>query len=108
MPCLHPIKIKNRYGEYMDVPCGRCYGCLNKKRLNLSTMTKLESKKHRYSMFVTLTYAPEYLPTCTMSSVKRKDGSHELRVRYTSPRMIKYYGTDFCANISVAPNRYYV
>lgn len=108
MPCLHPIKIKNRYGEYMDVPCGRCYGCLNKKRLNLSTMTKLESKKHRYSMFVTLTYAPEYLPTCTMSSVKRKDGSHELRVRYTSPRMIKYYGTDFCANISVAPNRHYV
>lgn len=59
-------------------------------------------------MFVTLTYAPEYLPTCTMSSVKRKDGSHELRVRYTSSRMIKYYGTDFCANISVAPNRHYV
>lgn len=94
MACLHPVKIKNRNGEYMDVPCGRCYGCLNKKRVTLTTLTKLEGMKHKFIMFITLTYAPEYLPTCTAKFHRGRDGKHSLRIRYTSPRMIKYYQTD--------------
>lgn len=108
MACLHPVKIKNRNGEYMDVPCGRCYGCLNKKRVTLTTLTKLEGMKHKFIMFITLTYAPEYLPTCTAKFHRGRDGKHSLRIRYTSPRMIKYYQTDRCASIDVESNRHYV
>lgn len=64
--------------------------------------------KHKFIMFITLTYAPEYLPTCTAKIHRSRNGEHSLRIRYTSPRMIKYYQTDECASIDVESDRHYV
>lgn len=63
MACIHPRRIKNKKGDYINVPCGHCAGCANQKALTYTTLSQLENKGCRYMFFVTLTYADEYLPT---------------------------------------------
>lgn len=61
--CSSPKFIRNRYThEYLQVPCGRCAGCITHKN-NIATL--VYDKHFRYIpfvFFVTLTYAPEFLP----------------------------------------------
>lgn len=62
--CLNPKRIQNKYThDYVIVKCGKCYECLAAKALNYTNKCKIESQSHRYTYFVTLTYAPEYVPT---------------------------------------------
>lgn len=61
--CLHPRRIQNKYtGEWLVVPCGKCEACLTVKNSRYSLLCDLESQFHKYTMFITLTYAPRYLP----------------------------------------------
>lgn len=61
--CLNPRHILNRYtGNVVLVECGKCESCLLKKSLARVTRCKLESSVHKYHLFVTLTFANEYLP----------------------------------------------
>lgn len=69
MQCLHPIRIKNetaqlqyRYGQFRDVPCGRCEACIDNKRKAWYFRLKQENKNSTNTYFITLTYAPEHLP----------------------------------------------
>lgn len=74
--CLKPRKLMNPYTkEWLVVPCGDCEACRIQKDLLSTLKCKLESHSHRYCMFVTLTYAPEYLPQAEVYDRTFEDGS---------------------------------
>lgn len=60
--CFNPLRIYNRNGELIEVPCGHCDACNNRKSERLRTMCDLEALNHRFCYFVTLTYAPAFIP----------------------------------------------
>lgn len=59
--CLNPITIHTKHGTH-KVPCRKCAACLNRKGSELSTQCLIEQRQHKYTMFITLTYADDYLP----------------------------------------------
>lgn len=52
---LHP------FDEYIEIPCGTCFACLKRKRLEWSFRLIQEIKQHKESSFVTLTFSDKYL-----------------------------------------------
>lgn len=73
--------IKNRLGEYVgaydeipsdsinpiitdfiDIPCGKCIGCLLDRSQQWATRCMLEAKYHEHNCFITLTYNDDHLP----------------------------------------------
>lgn len=61
--CFNPIRITNRVTlDTLYTSCGHCKACLYNKANKHSFLCKLEEQDNKYCMFVTLTYAPEYLP----------------------------------------------
>lgn len=48
--------------DYLRLPCGRCLGCIKSKAREWAVRCMLEMRDHEYATFVTLTYAPKYLP----------------------------------------------
>lgn len=63
--CLHPQKVVNKYtGQIIETGCGVCRACLVNKARKMSTLCDLEEQDHRYCVFVTLTYADQYIPKC--------------------------------------------
>lgn len=71
MKCLHPIKIKDKHGNLMNVPCGKCTTCLSNKRSEMAFRVQSEIKPHTVCVFCTLTYDDDALET----DVIKKDGS---------------------------------
>ena len=64
--CLNPKRIVNPYThECMTVPCGKCKACVLAKNSRYSFQCDLESYSSMYTVFITLTYAPNYLPVAT-------------------------------------------
>lgn len=64
--CLRPRFVKNRYsGEDVIANCGKCEMCASNKGDKYSQLCQLMAHQYKYCMFVTLTYAPKYLPTCS-------------------------------------------
>ena len=64
--CLNPQRIVNPYThECMTVPCGHCQACILAKNSRYAFQCDLESYCSMYTVFVTLTYAPNYLPIAT-------------------------------------------
>lgn len=64
--CLNPQRIVNPYThECMTVPCGKCKACILAKNSRYAFQCDLESYCSMYTVFVTLTYAPNYLPIAT-------------------------------------------
>lgn len=55
MICISPIRLKQPAG-FVDVPCGRCFACLKKKRSEW--LLRLEEEHHESvsAQFITLTY----------------------------------------------------
>lgn len=61
-----PSRIVNPYThECMTVPCGKCKACILAKNSRYAFQCDLESYCSMYTVFVTLTYAPNYLPVAT-------------------------------------------
>lgn len=61
--CENPRLITNRYtGERIEIPCGCCRACSLRRRDKMITLCETEQAKHRFTMFVTLTFDPEHLP----------------------------------------------
>ena len=62
--CFNPTRIYNQYLDtYMYVSCGHCEKCLNKRAH--SWIERLDAEKHcwKYTIFFTLTYNEEYVPS---------------------------------------------
>lgn len=61
--CLNPQKIVNPYTrELLVVPCRHCDACRAAKNSRWALACQLESTLHDKTMFITLTYANEYVP----------------------------------------------
>lgn len=69
MPCYFPQRIRNpkpsirNPSEFIDIPCGKCFQCLQRKRNEWVLRMQREMRKYPTSTwFVTLTYDEEHLP----------------------------------------------
>lgn len=71
--CTRPITVRLPPSPYeraqgissdkvVQVPCGKCPECLRKRQNDIAVRAYREAKKYNSCFFVTLTYAPEYVP----------------------------------------------
>lgn len=63
--CISPISIRNpKYNSAkirMEVPCGKCPECLERRRADWSLRLSYESRRHINSQFITLTYEDDHM-----------------------------------------------
>lgn len=69
--CQHPRTVVNKYThESVVVPCGHCPSCILRRSAIQTNLLTTYSAQFRYVYFVTLTYAPRFLPTLEVSIVE--------------------------------------
>lgn len=69
--CQHPRTVVNKYThESVVVPCGSCPSCLLRRSAIQTNLLTSYSAQFRYVYFVTLTYAPCFLPTLEVSVIE--------------------------------------
>jgi hypothetical protein len=69
--CQSPRTVTNKYtNESVVVPCGRCPSCILRRSAIQTNLLTTYSSQFRYVYFVTLTYAPWFLPTLKVSVVE--------------------------------------
>lgn len=83
-------------------PCGQCLPCrINTRRLWTHRLL-LESYEHSDSIFITLTYADEYLPESASLDKKAPQLFLKRFRKYIAPRKIRYY---FCGEYGSQTHR---
>lgn len=69
--CQHPRTVVNKYThESVVVSCGRCPSCILRRSGIQTNLLTTYSAQFRYVYFVTLTYAPCFLPTLEVSVIE--------------------------------------
>lgn len=69
--CQHPRTVVNKYThESVVVSCGHCPSCVLRRSAVQTNLLTTYSAQFRYVYFVTLTYAPCFLPTLEVSIVE--------------------------------------
>ena len=69
--CQHPRTVVNKYThEPVVVSCGHCPSCVLRRSAIQTNLLTTYSAQFRYVYFVTLTYAPCFLPTLEVSVVE--------------------------------------
>lgn len=69
--CQHPRTVVNKYThEPVVVSCGHCPSCILRRSAVQTNLLTTYSAQFRYVYFVTLTYAPRFLPTLEVSIVE--------------------------------------
>lgn len=69
--CQHPRTVVNKYThEPVVVSCGHCPSCVLRRSAVQTNLLTTYSAQFRYVYFVTLTYAPCFLPTLEVSIVE--------------------------------------
>lgn len=69
--CQHPRTVVNKYThEPVVVSCGHCPSCILRRSAVQTNLLTTYSAQFRYIYFVTLTYAPRFLPTLEVSVVE--------------------------------------
>lgn len=69
--CQHPRTVVNKYThEPVVVSCGHCPSCILRRSAVQTNLLTTYSAQFRYVYFVTLTYAPCFLPTLEVSIVE--------------------------------------
>ena len=69
--CQHPRTVVNKYThEPVVVPCGCCPSCVLRRSAIQTNLLTTYSAQFRYIYFVTLTYAPCFLPTLEVSIIE--------------------------------------
>ncbi len=69
--CQNPRTVVNKYThEPVVVPCGSCPSCLLRRSSIQTNLLTSYSAQFRYAYFVTLTYAPCFLPTLEVSVIE--------------------------------------
>lgn len=61
MKCLNPIKLHDKLGRLVEVPCGHCYQCKKTRAKEWAFRIMCERMEYKNAIYVTLTYAPEYI-----------------------------------------------
>jgi len=73
MACFHPLQAyqldtgeiqfhDSGRGHPLELPCGQCIGCRLERSRQWAIRCVHEASMHENNCFITLTYAPEYLP----------------------------------------------
>lgn len=57
-----PIERNGIYIPYINVPCGKCDRCLQRRKMEWSFRMNYEMEQSKTAYFVTLTYSPETVP----------------------------------------------
>lgn len=69
--CQHPRTVVNKYThESVVVSCGHCPSCVLRRSAVQTNLLTTYSAQFRYVYFVTLTYAPCFLPTLEVSIIE--------------------------------------
>lgn len=69
--CQHPRTVVNKYThEPVVVSCGCCPSCVLRRSAIQTNLLTTYSAQFRYVYFVTLTYAPRFLPTLEVSVIE--------------------------------------
>lgn len=69
--CQNPRTVVNKYTqESVVVPCGHCSSCVLRRSGIQTNLLTTYSAQFRYVYFVTLTYAPIFLPTLDVSVIE--------------------------------------
>lgn len=69
--CQHPRTVVNKYThEPVVVSCGCCPSCVLRRSAVQTNLLTTYSAQFRYVYFVTLTYAPRFLPTLEVSVIE--------------------------------------
>lgn len=69
--CQHPRTVVNKYThEPVVAPCGHCPSCILRRSAIQTNLLTTYSAQFRYVYFVTLTYAPCFLPTLEVSTIE--------------------------------------
>lgn len=69
--CQNPRTVVNKYThESVVVPCGHCPSCILRRSAIQTNLLTTYSAQFRYIYFVTLTYAPCFLPTLEVSVIE--------------------------------------
>ena len=69
--CQNPRTVVNKYTqEPVSVSCGQCPSCVLRRSSVQTNLLTTYSAQFRYVYFVTLTYAPRFLPTLQVSIVE--------------------------------------
>lgn len=78
MTCYHPLTAYRLFGESklkfyrplrgdvietLQVPCGQCVGCRLERSRQWAVRCIHEAQLHKHNCFITLTFAPEHLPS---------------------------------------------
>lgn len=67
LACLHPIRVRNRYThDWVVTGCGTCPACLKIKSSKYVGMSSSMAANSACQFFITLTYAPDYMPTASI------------------------------------------
>lgn len=101
MACLTPFTIKNPNRKlnadlsHIPVPCGKCPDCLARRSRSWIFRLLQEEKMHKRSLFITLTYSPDFVPRSergllTLNKKHLQDFWKRLR-KLTGCKTIKYY-----------------
>lgn len=105
MKCLHPVLIKRNKRKLNsdklieEVPCGKCVNCLANKRQSWSLRLWAETLSSPTSLFLTLTYDEERLPTENgVQTLRKRDLQlffkrlrKYLHTKYSNSARIKYF-----------------
>lgn len=82
--CLAPKRVINPYtNKVMIVPCGHCVACSLNKSQHYVQLLQMEASYTKYCVFVTLTYAPAYLPKAYLVDSDRKPFANDLVDEHT-------------------------
>lgn len=57
-----PIETKGRWVNEISVPCGKCARCIQRRKMEWTFRMMHEMTESKTAYFVTLTYAPEWVP----------------------------------------------
>ena len=69
--CSNPVRIVDKlHGGYMYVDCGHCTNCVTNSRNKWAQRLDLECQGAASTLFFTLTYSNEHIPTLTYDTTE--------------------------------------
>lgn len=99
LSCLSPKIVYNKYLEKeVVVPCGKCAACTSLKSNEWTNRLDMESQCHRYTLFVTLTYADSGLTRLPVTSAMDEKG-YDKAVEHSSSFISFHDGMIPCVNV---------
>lgn len=110
--CLNKVPVRDKETNLIHYyACNYCAECINNKARRTKYMCDSQFKLSKYSLFVTLTYAPEFLPQIKIFSYDSFDEDNVpcKCVTYYSmtERVTKYFGSEIIEEKNLNEDSYY-